>query len=323
MNKHSLIPIVAVVFALTNGSCDSNWPTMPDGSDQGPSFSRARDSGIDTGLRQAMGEVNAQLEASDQHFRVELAEWLAAPGSEIIGRTVYFSHVGNKQLGTHFVPGDPRRGGYSDIKYIQDLTEAATASGLTNAQTTAAINSAMATWNSVTCSEIPITDLGGFPLDLGVVQSMPGFGGNPSLFTDIMHAGWLPRGFFDLLYPPDGGDFVLGVTFTFIWVTGVNSEPTDIDNNRKRDVAFREIYYNDAFYWAIDADPDVETVALHEAGHGLSQAHFGKLFSTDANGVYHFAPQALMNAGYTGVQQSLLGSDEGGHCSIWASWPNN
>jgi hypothetical protein len=30
-----------------------------------------------------------------------------------------------------------------------------------------------------------------------------------------------------------------------------------------------------------------------------------------------------MNAAYSGVQRSLTGADKGGHCSIWASWPNN
>jgi len=45
---------------------------------------------------------------------------------------------------------------------------------------------------------------------------------------------------------------------------------------------------------------------------------------------YHIYHQILgkprcyvMNAAYTGVQQSPAGTDNGGHCSIWASWPNN
>ena len=63
-------------------------------------------------------------------------------------------------------------------------------------------------------------------------------------------------------------------------------------------------------------------MALHETGHGLSQDHFGKLHLTTANGKFHFSPRAVMNAGYTGVQQVLTGSDNAGHCSIWSSWPN-
>ncbi|MEK7829947.1 MAG: hypothetical protein AAB401_02620, partial [Acidobacteriota bacterium] len=99
--------------------------------------------------------------------------------------------------------------------------------------------------------------------------------------------------------------------------------PTDIDNNGKLDTAFREILYNNAFTWRINSNIDVETVALHEAGHGLSQAHFGTAFRTNSNGVLHFAPRAVMNAAYSGVQQHLAGTDNSGHCSIWAHWPNN
>ena len=55
---------------------------------------------------------------------------------------------------------------------------------------------------------------------------------------------------------------------------------------------------------------------------GLSQAHFGKLFRTDANGKLHFTPRAVMNAGYTGIQQQIGKTDNAGHCSNWANWPN-
>ena len=76
---------------------------------------------------------------------------------------------------------------------------------------------------------------------------------------------------------PGGGDFILAVTFTIIF-TDENGNPVDTDNNKKADVAWREIYYNDAFSWNDGSAYDVETIALHEAGHGLSQDHFGKAF---------------------------------------------
>ena len=41
-----------------------------------------------------------------------------------------------------------------------------------------------------------------------------------------------------------------------------------------------------------------------------------------SNGRLHFAPRAVMNAAYGGVLQELTGSDIGGHCSLWAAWPN-
>ena len=51
---------------------------------------------------------------------------------------------------------------------------------------------------------------------------------------------------------------------------------------------------------------------------------FGKVSSTTKNGKLHFAPRAVMNAVYVGgVEQVLAGTDNGGHCSIWGSWPNN
>ncbi len=62
---------------------------------------------------------------------------------------------------------------------------------------------------------------------------------------------------------------------------------------------------------------------MHEAGHGLSQGHFGKLIQTNSNGLFHFAPKAVMNAGYTGPQKTLAGTDNAGYCGNWASWPNN
>jgi hypothetical protein len=74
--------------------------------------------------------------------------------------------------------------------------------------------------------------------------------------------------------------------------------------------------------WRINGFPDVESVALHEFGHGLSQAHFGEAFLTDSNGKVHFAPLAVMNAGTDRVSQELLGTDVAGHCSIWGNWPN-
>jgi hypothetical protein len=67
----------------------------------------------------------------------------------------------------------------------------------------------------------------------------------------------------------------------------------------------------------------VESVVLHQTGHGLSQAHFGTLSQTDKNGRFHFSPRAVMNAGYTGVQQRIGRTDNAGHCSLWADWPQN
>src|SRR5215475_6406626 len=261
-----------------------------------------------------MGAMNAQLESNGYDFRVDRAEYITNDDSGEIGQTVFFNNR-TKQLGVHFVPGDPRRGGRTNITYLVDQAEGAI-DGLTVAQTTAAIDRAMATWNAVNCATIPITKLPDIPrLDIGIVESLLGQPGGPFFLADITHAGWLPAN----VLPPN----VIGVTFTFIFVDPATGAPTDIDNNNKLDVAFREILYNDRFVWRINGNIDVQTVALHESGHGLSQGHFGKAFGTDANGKIHFSPLAVMNAAYSGVQQDLQGTDNGGHCSIWGSWPNN
>jgi hypothetical protein len=261
-----------------------------------------------------MENVNATLAAGNAIYTLHNAELLTPADSGEEGQTIFFNNR-TKQLGAHFVPGDPRRGGRANITYLVDQAEGAI-DGLTVGQTTAAIDRAMATWNGVDCSTLPITKLPDIPgLDIGIVESLLGQPGGPFFLADITHAGWLPA----TVLPPN----VIGVTFTFMFVDPATGAPTDIDNNGKLDVAFREILYNDRFVWRINGNIDVQTVALHESGHGLSQGHFGKAFGTDANGKIHFAPLAVMNAAYSGVQQDLKGTDNGGHCSIWGSWPNN
>jgi hypothetical protein len=258
--------------------------------------------------------MNAKLLADGSAFQIAQVDYLTSDDVNEVGQTVFFNNR-VKQLGAHFVPGDPRRGGRANITYLVDQAEGAV-DGLTVAQTTAAIDRAMASWNGVNCSTIPITKRPDIPgLDIGIIETLLGQTGGPFFLADITHAGWLPAG----VLPAN----VIGVTFTFIFIDPATGAPSDIDNNNKIDVAFREILYNDRFVWRINGNIDVETVALHESGHGLSQGHFGKAFGTDANGKIHFASLAVMNAAYTGVQQDLKGTDNGGHCSIWGSWPNN
>lgn len=263
--------------------------------------------------------INDALEAQGANVRVAMAEFLTDGRDETPGMTVFARNVGNKQLPHDFVPNDPRRGSRSNITYIVDGVDGGTSSGPSAADTEGAIDRAMATWDAETCSDLSMTKNATPPVDIGVLQLILGFGGHGVPGADVVHAGWLPPAFFDLL-APQGGSFIIGVTVTFTF-------GTDIDNDGKTDTAFREIYYNDGFPWGIDvpglAPIDVETVALHEAGHGLSHGHFGKLFGTFANLRLHFAPEAVMNAVVFGPKQTLFGSDIAGHCSNWAEWPNN
>jgi hypothetical protein len=256
--------------------------------------------------------------ASEGNYAVLSAEYITSGESEQVGRTVYFNNVGNKQLTADFVPGTALDG-TDDVSFYVDQNRPS--ADLPVAATTAAIESAMQTWDGVTCSELGMYQVPSNPaITTGFISAILGFGGSFNYTADVVHAGWLPAVFFNAI-APNGSTYILGVTFTIIYTDG-DGNPTDIDNNRKADVAWREIYYNDAFTWRIGNHYDVETIALHEAGHGLSQGHFGKAFADAGSGKLHFAPRAVMNAAYSGIQTSINQTDNAGHCSIWASWPS-
>lgn len=252
-------------------------------------------------------------------YAVYSAEYMTSEESGQIGRRVFFKNVGNKQLSADFVPG-LSLDGTDAISYYVDQNRPS--EDLSAGVTSAAISRAMSTWDGLTCSSLGMSQV---PSDgkttTGFVSKIFGFGGSFSYVADVVHAGWLSGNFFDLL-APNGSNFILGVTFTLIF-TDEFGNPTDIDNNGKRDVAWREIYYNDRFSWADGRHYDVETIALHEAGHGLSQGHFGQAFRDAGSGALHFSPRAVMNAAYSGIQTAIKETDNGGHCSNWAAWPSN
>lgn len=267
-----------------------------------------------------LDDANAALATSGSDLRVGKIEWLTADGTvDAAGNTVFFNNRGNKQLNNDWVPFDPRRtwSTGAGLTYLADQSDGATDDGLSNADTEAAIDRAMATWDvDTTCSNLPLDKVADPGVDPEIIDFLLGFGPPPGPgwpFADVVHTGWLPGGIL--------GPNVLGVTFTLIFTSG--GVPTDIDGNGLVDTAIKEIFYNDAFTWLIDGNIDVETVALHEAGHALSQAHFGAAFRTEANGKVHFSPRALMNAAYSGIQQDVLKTDLAGHCSLWSDWPNN
>jgi hypothetical protein len=281
--------------------------------------SNARGSGLLTITPEYLDGINEVLAAKGMNYRVAAAEYITASGSQEAGNTVLSKIVGNKQLGHDFVPDDARRTWSADdgntITYAIDTTNDAIpfGGGLSAAETDAAIESATNTWRDVNCSDLGLTRNPDFGLDIGVVAFINGLGGSPFILADVQHGG-----FREVNYA--GG--VIGVTHTFVFTDG--GVPTDIDNNGKADVAFREINYDPSWIWADDgvANIDVETVALHELGHGLSQGHFGKVMIKN-NTALKASPRAVMNALYTGPYAELAGTDNGGHCSNWGEWPNN
>jgi hypothetical protein len=279
----------------------------------------------ETELVAIMDRVNVSLAGDGKSYRVAKAEYVTRPTDGNFGGTVLAKNVGNKQLPDDFVPNDPNRaewsgtpGGADNITYAIDQTTDAVPllGGMTAARTDAAIERAMGSWENVGCSQLGLTRNPDFGLDIGLVAFLNGLGGSPFVFADVQHAGFRDINF-------AGG--VLGVTFTFIFIDEDGNE-VDSDDDGRTDVAFREIYYDPSWGWADDGvnddDIDVESVALHEAGHGLSQGHFGKVWLKN-DGSLAASPRAVMNALYAEPFRSLVGSDNGGHCSNWSQWPNN
>jgi hypothetical protein len=256
---------------------------------------------------------------SNKNIALYKAEYLASSEYGNVGRTVYYKNVGQKRLEADFAPGASLDGN-DEISYYVDPSRPS--DELQVASTTAAIDGAMSSWDAVKCSTLGINKI--LPeanSETGFISSLYGFGGNEYYVADIVHCGWMPGEFFDTI-DENGSTFILGVTFTII-STDDNGVPLDVDQNGLLDVAWREIYYNDAFSWSIGGgDYDVATIALHEAGHGLSQAHFGKAFFNNRTEELQFSPRAIMNASYSGVQQEIQHTDLAGHCSNWASWPS-
>jgi len=257
-----------------------------------------------------------------------MAEYITSGDDDEMGNIVFFNNRGNKQLGADFVPDSQYNifiDQTNDISYYIDENRPSDDVGV--GISTQAIERSMTTWDGITCSELGVfkrpSDSG---VKTGVVAGYYGYGDyvHPiyGWVADVVHSGWLPGQFFDDRFFPGASKRILGVTFTFIIV--IDGVPSDDDNDGKYDVWFREIYYNDHFSWADNGGHfDIETVALHEAGHGLSQGHFGKAFRGVKNEKLHFAPRAVMNASYSGLQTDIGKTDKAGHCSNWGQWPNN
>ncbi|NJB86736.1 hypothetical protein GGR26_002513 [Lewinella marina] len=252
--------------------------------------------------------------ADGARYEVVMAEYITAGDSDEMGNTVLFNHRGKNQLDYDFAPGMSGDGTDAISYYIDDTRPS---QDLTVDMSTAAVNRAMTTWEDATCSDLNMFQIPADGRPTGYIAKLLGYGGSYEYVADVVHNGWLPGAFFEQLFGRSGRS-VLGVTFTLLHVDA-DGNFVDTNNDNKPDVAWREIYYNDRFNWATSID--IETVALHEAGHGLSQGHFGKAFR-NKNGQVHFSPRAVMNAAYSGLQTEVDGTDKAGHCSIWGNWPN-
>lgn len=304
--------LLSVIF-LTVVSCKKNNQEVLPPEDDSPVFMD-----ISSYYKPANLKSSSTGGVVKNNIAVLKAEYLTATESGEIGRTVYFFNVGNKQLNADFVPNPALSlDGTTDVSFYIDENRPSADQNV--AISSAAIQRAMATWDGITCSDLGMFQVPSNGTQTGFVSELFGYGGSFDYISDVTFCGWMPANFFDML-APGGSSFILGVTFTLIF-TDESGDPVDSDNNNKSDVAWREIYFNDNFPWNDGATFDIETIALHEAGHGLSQAHFGKAFRDAGAGHLHFSPRAVMNAAYSGIQTEITKTDNAGHCSNWANWP--
>ena len=276
----------------------------------------AQDGQGDPDILATMEQINAELDALGMGYRI----------AEVELYTTGWGQPTNRVLidGCRWVPYDPYRFAQDDdITYLVVQSLGDTASGLSNAQTEAAIDRAMATWNSQqSLAKVDVVKRPDPGTDVTIFDYWIGYGSEGYPYAaDIVHAGWYPAAFFDLL-EPGGGENILGVSVTFIWVDTMGL-PADINGDNYLDTALVEIYYNDYFGesggtregnpWGIDIElpgMDIETVALHEAGHALGLGHFGP------------PPDAVMNPYYAGIDQDPSAVDNAGMSALWRSWPN-
>ena len=319
MFKVRRLPAAAIALALASASILSSR-VVADQSGDVPVYS------------EALANLNVALARSGvANFRIERAE-ISVARNGVDSVTTIVANNRTHQLESQFVAGDPRRGGFADLSYLVDQSDGSALSIVNNAVVTlpnsvteAAIDRAIHRWGNTTQCPSPalskIADNGADP-DLvdGLVLGDPARVGTPR--ADITQAGWLTSAFFNAL-TPNGAQFILGVTFTFVFTDDVTEEPTDIDHDGNLDVAFREIYYNRSFPWTTDVaqsanNIDIESVVTHESGHALGLGHFGKVF-VDNKGILKFAPRAVMNAVYVSPFRDLAGTDNASYCSVWAS----
>ncbi|HJQ53269.1 MAG TPA: hypothetical protein VJ825_05415 [Gemmatimonadaceae bacterium] len=272
----------------------------------------------------ANGIKNVALASAQLSVAVDSSGWQGATTLIANNRTLTLTDA--------FVPRDPRRGGSANISYLVDENNLLAVSrsatnprfNLTKTELMPELDAAMQRWqNQPSCGAPAITKVAYTPgTDPDLIDGL--VFGDPSRigtsFADITQAGWLPRAFFDAI-APNGSAAILGVTFTFVFIDG-NGKATDIDRDGRADVAFREIYYNQRFFWTTDptfaGGVDIQSVATHESGHAYGLGHFGYVFLDNA-GVIHYAPKAIMNAVYVSSFRNLTGTDNAAFCQLWAN----
>jgi hypothetical protein len=260
-------------------------------------------------LLAAINDWNGVLRAEWMDLR---AEWMDLRVQQVDVLTVGQGRASARLFRQPFrwVAGDPRREAEGNtLTYMIDTADLK-AAGLDPAAAEAAVDRAMGTWASDSClQKSPFAKRPLDGADADIFDFRYGYGEYGDYRkADIVHAGFLPAGFFEQVTGPGGGKTVLAMSVTFIYVDP-SGRPSDTDNDGYLDMAHNEVYYNQAFSWAAGG-MDLQSAALHEVGHSLGIGHIGP------------PPEAVMNPIYAGPERALHPMDHAALCSVWASWPH-
>ena len=256
------------------------------------------------------------------------AEYITDPSTGEAGRVEWLQKdLGNGQLEHDFVYNDPRAAWDNVVNISYGVKSGFQSADANLTDQLGWLRESVEIWNRLRCSNMNATEV---PVNPGSPGLVANFFATGVLDLSLVQADITQVGFLGIgpIFAP--GTSTLGVTYTLFWADEAGNL-TDIDGNGKIDTALREIYYNDQYEWADNGlegtQPsgvrffDFPTVAIHEAGHGVSAAHFGNIGVKD--GFLFAKPRAVMNAIYGGTLRQLTGRDDGSHCSNWAQWPNN
>lgn len=144
--------------------------------------------------------ANAQLRAMGVNMQIAVIHFFTIGGGRSSTRIL--------QQDTRWVPGDPnRQASGNDLTYVIDESQGNTSSGLSSADTSAAIERAMATWDRDSCmSGLSLVRRPDGGDDYAIFDSFFGFGGYGNyLYADIVNAGWYPSAYFEAVGGPGGG----------------------------------------------------------------------------------------------------------------------
>ena len=324
----------ALVVLLGVGACAdpsaTTAPLAPRATSAQASTAPATSASLTSEVQEYMAGRNRAL-AATARVAVSKVEFLLAPNAAAAlgdGAGTVLAADHHHRTGIRWVPRDPRRAGRTNVTYavFEPLMAADAPTGFVTA--TGSVDAAAQTWNGVGCSGIRLekrTLPAGFfpslllqPLGTALVP-----------LTDVGVVGWLPSAVFTEHFP-SGAQNILGVTWTYTWADA-NGDPTDIDHDGYDDEAYVEqwfqnggaghITWSNAQTTAFDSEGyDAQFVVLHELGHALGLAHFGRIV-LDQKGATRATPTAVMNGGAVTSLRAPLGSDVGGICGLYAQWP--